>query len=226
MEKNTIVLILCVAICFATFAQSESAFVIDESGTITRFSGQQGGSVVIPAQIDGIQVTAIQASAFVNNQLRAVTIPDSVSSIGRSAFANNSLETINIPDSITSIAEDTFINNQLSYIVIPASVATIGSAAFRNNRLLSVTLPDGVTTIERSAFAVNRLCSVTIPDSVTSIGDMAFWDNPLTSITIGFDVTLSQGRYPSFSFRFDRFYNENGRMAGTYTLNNGQWGMR
>ena len=53
-----------------------------------------------------------------------------------------------------------------------------------------------------------------IGDSVTFIGQYAFQFNSLISIVIGANVELGDG---AFSNGFEIIYNDNGRMAGTYT---------
>ena len=75
----------------------------NKNGTIT-ITGYRGIStdVVIPADIDGIPITEIAASAFVKNfhegysvkddRITSVIIPDSVIIIGNSAFKGNKLK--------------------------------------------------------------------------------------------------------------------------------------
>ena len=160
--------------------------------SITGFTGT-GGAVTIPYLIHGFPVTSIGQSAFENNQLTSVTIPDSVTYIGNWAFRDNQLTTVVIPDSVTSIGDlwggGAFADNQLISVTIPNSVTSIGTAAFRNNQLTTVTIPDSVTYIWNTAFAYNQLISVTIPNSVTDIGSGAFSRNQLTSVTIPDSVT-------------------------------------
>jgi hypothetical protein len=135
----------------------------------------------------------------------------------------------NLP--VTAIGESAFGGKQLTGVTIPDSVTTIGYAAFDGNQLTSVTIPDSVTTIEEQAFYRNQLTSVTIPDSVTTIGGDAFAENQLTSITIGKDVDIGDITHAgsvwfhsgAFNGEFTRYYNDNGKKAGTYTFANGEW---
>ncbi len=148
------------------------------------FENNQLTSVTLPNS-----VTSIGSSAFRNNQLTEVTIPDGVTSIAQSTFSNNQLTSVEIPNSATTIGSNAFDNNQLTSVTIPNSVISIGHSAFRNNQLTEVTIPDGVTSIAQSTFSNNQLTSVEIPNSVTSIGSNAFRYNNLTSVTIPNSVT-------------------------------------
>ncbi|WP_279249090.1 leucine-rich repeat domain-containing protein [Candidatus Marimicrobium litorale] len=61
----------------------------------------------------------------------------SVTTIGDSAFYNNALTSVIIPDSVTTIAADAFRQNLIASVIIPDSVTTIGDDAFYNNALTS-----------------------------------------------------------------------------------------
>ena len=172
-------------------------FTFEDNGssiTITGYTGN-GDAVDIPATINGKPVVSIGDSAFAENRLTSVTIPNSVTTIGKNAFAGNyygtgnRLTSVTIPNSVTTIGDYAFSNNQLTSVTIGNSVTTIGSGAFAANRLTSVTIPNSVTTIGDSAFLRNQLTSVTIGNSVTTIGGSAFAENSLTSVTIPNSVT-------------------------------------
>jgi len=116
-------------------------------------------------------------------------------------------------------------------VIIPARigdvpVTAIGDNAFISRDIESISLPDSIIEIERTAFSGNKLKSITIPNNVIYIGLQAFTGNPLTSITIGNNVELTGGTYTSFPNGFDEYYNDNGKKAGTYVYNNGQWSLR
>ncbi len=189
----------------------------DGTCTITDYTGS-GGTVSIPASLDGLTVITIGDYAFrYCYSLTDVTIPDSVTAIGDGAFyscdiltsvtTGNSVTTIGdyafdncdnltsviISDSVTTIGYKTFGNcGSLTSVIIPNSVTIIGGKAFYTcDSLTSVTIGNSVTTIGDQAFAYCYiLTSVTIPDSVISIGDEAFYDcDSLTTVTIPDSVT-------------------------------------
>ena len=115
------------------------------AATITRYRGNEK-EVAIPAEINGIPVTAIGQYAFNGKMLTGVTIPDTVRTIGDYAFRFNKLESLVIQD----------------------TVKTIGDAAFAFNNLKRLTLPDDVRISESSFNAAFNQDVASIP-GVTSI---------------------------------------------------------
>lgn len=86
--------------------------------------------------------TEILDSAFRGrDEVKSVTIPDSVTSIGNEAFSFNELTEVVIGDSVTSIGSGAFSVNELTEVVIGDSVTSIGSGAFFGNQLTEVVLP-------------------------------------------------------------------------------------
>lgn len=124
--------------------------------------------VEIPSfvEYDGIKysVTRIGEKSFEEcDDLRSVTIPNSVRIIEKEAFCECHLTSVTIPNSVTTIEEMAFCDCQgLTSITIPSSVTSIGSYAF---------------------YWCNGLTSVTIGNSVKSIGDYAFDNCRLTDVT-------------------------------------------
>ena len=149
---------------------------------------------------------------YINGQeMKAVTIPESVKSIGNYAFAGCSgLESIEIPSSVTSINSYAFRDcSGLTSIEIPSSVTSISSTAFygcigltsirvaeENPKYDSRNNCNAIIEASTNTLRVG-INNTIIPESVTSIGDYAFYGSGLTSIEIPSTV-ISIGRY-SFS---------------------------
>ncbi|MGN0855672.1 MAG: leucine-rich repeat domain-containing protein, partial [Kiritimatiellia bacterium] len=166
------------------------------------------GDLLIPAEIDGYQVTGVGECAFEDcEDLTGVTIPDGVASIGDYAFLGCSgLTSVTIPDSVISIGDAAFSASGLTNIVVgagnPAYASVNGLLLSKDGKTLiqgingDVTIPGGVTIIGPDAFwGYDGLTSVTIPDGVISIGVSAFEDcGGLTSVTIP-DSVISIGHY-------------------------------
>jgi len=165
--------------------------------------------IEIPATYNGKAVTKILDNAFSNAQnLKMITIPDSVTSIGNYVFDGcTSLTSVTIPDSVMSIGNSAFSGcTRLTLIFITdleawCNISFYNSASnpmcngarlYLNNWLVTrIEIPDSVTTIKDYVFrGCTSLTSVTIPDSVTSIGNDAFYGcTSLTSVTIPDSVT-------------------------------------
>lgn len=169
MKRIITLMVAFILILSSGFLNVEAAgeFVIDSSGTLTKYNGK-GGNVVIPDT-----VSYIGDSAFRNCEINSVVIPNSVVSIGEYAFENNNLTFVHIPDSVKRIEQHAFIWNKLSTITIPKSVTFIGSRAFACNSLTSVFMEEGIkANIDDSIFGSgtswdnNNIQYITIPKSL------------------------------------------------------------
>lgn len=139
--------------------------------------------------------------------IKAVVIPNSVTSIGKYAFFYcDSLTSITIPNSVTTIGENAFMNCiGLTEVIIPDSVTSIGLRVFTYcDNLISITVDENNPNYSSDSFGVlfNKDKTIlleapgaissayTIPDSVTTIGEWAFyWRTSLASVTIPSSVT-------------------------------------
>ena len=83
MKKPIVLLfVIGLGLSAAVFAQNAASdFTVDAAGIITKYEGWSD-AVLIPAQINGKNVTGIGANAFEKSDLTSVTIPSSVISIG------------------------------------------------------------------------------------------------------------------------------------------------
>ena len=115
-------LALCVSATTPSVVQAatppDSCFNFDSvTGTINDYYDNEANNssnpacpkdVDIASAIGGSPVTSIGNSAFYNNQLTAITIPNSVTSIGSAVFAGNRLSSVSIPSSVTNIGFGAF----------------------------------------------------------------------------------------------------------------------
>lgn len=116
----------------------------DGTCTITGYTGEET-ELVIPAELDGLKVTAIGESAFRDSIiLTSIALPDSVTSIESHAFcSSSSLQSIVLPAHLKSIGEFAFTYcTSLQQIELPASLETIGYDSFGEcDSLQSVSTP-------------------------------------------------------------------------------------
>lgn len=123
-------------------------------------------------------VTSIAEGAFSwLQELRSVTLPNTMESIEYRAFANcTALSGIELPDSLTQMGADIFSGcSSLSSVKLPSGLSVIPYGTFSGTGLTTLELPDTVQEIGPRAYSGCRnLTSVTIPDSVVKLGDDCF----------------------------------------------------
>lgn len=162
------------------------------------------GVVNIPSSLGGYPVTSIGEYAFFRcNDIKSVTIPDSVTSIGYWAFGDCAgLTNVSIPASVEKIAGGAFsgcttIASFFVEVENSAYCSVDGLLLSKDGSILihgvkgDIIVPDTVTTIGEEAFYGRiGLTSIEIPKSVTNIGTSAFcYCYGLEDVTIPDSVT-------------------------------------
>ncbi len=139
--------------------------------------------IVIPSEIDGLPVTSIGDSAFLDcTGLTEINIPEGVTSINNSAFiCCTGLTSITVEKNNPNYADidGVLFNKDFSEIIsYPAG-----------KKETSYNIPNSVTSIGNYSFVrCTGLTSITIPDSVKLIGYSAFKDcKNLTDIKVDAD---------------------------------------
>lgn len=146
LSVKTLCILLAAAMLFGcmptVYAQStqqitEGDFVYSIAGNeaaVTAYTGS-GGTVNVPATVQGYSVTAIAEKAFYKNKtIQNISLPEGICSVGEQAFFDCSqMESIRLPDTLESIGEMAFDNCfALTEVTIPENVRTIGISAFSN----------------------------------------------------------------------------------------------
>ncbi|MCI9448307.1 MAG: leucine-rich repeat domain-containing protein [Lachnospiraceae bacterium] len=151
--------------------EAEYLYRVLEDGTVEldKYNGSEE-NVVVPAQVNGKNVTSIGGSVFFEHgNLASVTLPDSLTKIGSSAF---------------------YECQRLTEITIPAGVTEIGTGAFMNcDNLKSISLPEGLKKLEDRLFSSSGISEIVIPESVECIGSSVFYNCFLDSLRIPANVT-------------------------------------
>ncbi len=152
--------------------------------------------ITIPAEIDGISVTTINARSYNDyvpsyhmSEVEKLVLPDSIVTIGHSAcYGLRKLKEIEIPKAVTSIGHGAFSDcENLKTVTIPENVKTIGVSCFKycDNLQTVEILGNGLKTIKKMAFFNDaKLQSINFPSSLKTIGEQAFHRSGLKTIRI------------------------------------------
>lgn len=167
---------------FAVKAEAASVddltFTLNDDGksySVTDCDTAAEGELVIPGTYNGLPVTNIDSSAFVDCEiLTSITIPYSVTNIEASFGECSNLTSINVDENnpnYSSAGGVLFNKNKTILIRYPVNKINVEN-----------TIPNSVMIIESYAFSgCTKLDSITIPDSVLNIEDDVF--NGCTSLT-------------------------------------------
>lgn len=166
-------------------------FTTDGTAVITGCN-VENENIVIPADIDGVKVTAIGEGAFTNcYYIKTITIPSEVIRIETNAFSecrnlvkydvdskNDYYEAIDgvLYDKVEKKLIAYPAGNSASHYTIIDGTRIIASSAFSYcHNLMKVQMPQGIIEIEPTAFlGCSALAKINLPDSVTIIGKRAF----------------------------------------------------
>ncbi len=171
-----------------TLSSDQTFYKVSGIGTAT------GDDIVIAKYYGGLPVKEIAYSAFNEQALVSIYIPDSVTTIDYYAFQKcYFLENITFPNSLTEISNNAFSECvSLESVVIPDNVITLGDYAFSDcTSLKSVKIGNGVKALGANLFNnCTALKDVTLPASLESIGIGAFSDcSSLVNVSIPNTVT-------------------------------------
>lgn len=202
--------------------KEDLTYKVSEDGAGIIITGYTGGElvVVLPDSIDDLPVTTIDEGAFEGmGNLKAIYIPDSVSTVGFGALKGcQSLSTLRTPVAEVSAypyfgalfgAKSYEVNasavpDALTTLIIGGSVETIPAYSFFDcNSIACISLPKTLKIIEKFAFwGCTELTYLNLSDtSLVAIGDRALtnctglicFDLPATVTTVGSAVVEGCG---------------------------------
>lgn len=137
-------------------------------------------------------LTAVNRTAFYScYKLRDINFSTGLTSIGEMAFAycGENLKQVSIPNSVTDMGEAAFYCcDVLETVYVPASIGSISEQMFnRCYGLKNVNMAEGLTRIEDDAFGeCGSLETLITPNSMLSIGQGVFFNcKALRSVTLG-----------------------------------------
>ncbi|MDD6021825.1 MAG: leucine-rich repeat domain-containing protein [Oscillospiraceae bacterium] len=155
---------------------TDSAFEYTESGgglILTKYTGGEE-NLIVPSNIDGKPVLALEGTFCANISLKNVRISEGVLSVDYMAFWHCvSLESVELPDSLETVGHAAFDKCiSLKKVTVGKNLTYIMPYAFSGCLSLeSFTLPQGLRFIGENAFEnCSGLRNIYIPESVEIIG--------------------------------------------------------
>lgn len=171
----TVFLFLFMCISFQAAAQ-ENEIYYEEYGvwfdsstqTVTKVE-ESVKELNLPEQIDRKKVVKIgEKAAYDHQNLKKVTLPDSVTAIEAQAFAGcENLESVVLSNQIEEIGKEAFIQcKKLKEIKLPDSLKVIHESAFLGcSKLEKVVLPQEIATVGEGAFSYcEHLTEITVSE--------------------------------------------------------------
>ncbi|NLR94312.1 leucine-rich repeat protein [Flammeovirga agarivorans] len=166
------------------YALQDKDVVVNEDGVLVSCSYEDGGAVIIPPILDGVEIKRIGDHSFYYHSLTSVSIPEGVESIGKHAFYSNQLEYLELPESLLKIEDHAFERNKLVTVDLPESLIEIGIQSFYVNDIVHVVLRSQLAKVGDKAFMYNEITEVHINDILTDLGTYVFANNIITEIVL------------------------------------------
>ncbi len=165
------VTVLAASTTTETYTYGDFEYIFLEDGTIEISDcSTEETDLEVPTEIDGVTVTSIGKSAFLNQKFTSIVLPDSIVSIGESAFyACYSLTSITIPESVTAIEARTFYScKKLEEIHLPDGITSIGDMAFYGCAFTEFIIPASVTEIGAGVFTMQSITTIEVESGNTT----------------------------------------------------------
>lgn len=132
-------------------------------------------------------ITGFGNHAFVNCDLREITLPKSTSWVDNDAFSGNvNLSKVTLNEGLVNISDKAFYQTAIDTLNCPSTLRSIRNSAFaRCNNLRQINLNEGLTRIESGALANNKATEIVLPSSLEYCAGGAFSNcNSLVTIEV------------------------------------------
>ena len=173
-------------------------YLYNGEATVMKQTETLSGDITIPETVTynniEYKVVRIAESAFTQQNVTNITLPNSVIELGEGCFSGcTRLKTVTLPKKITKLPNACFVGcYNLESLTLPEGITELGDGCFNIcENIVSITLPKSVTKLGEACFAVcSSLESITLPEGVTEIKDNCFSScSSLKSITLPEGVT-------------------------------------
>ena len=156
---------------------------IAETATVSIWDNEKSQSYY-----DNRPVTRIKASAFAEDDIKKIILPESITSIGYKAFSGcKSLEEIDIPQNLVTIGDQAFSGcENLKGIYLPETLTYVGDYAFsETSSLKNVTVGMiDLTQLGTGALISDGIENITLTETVANIGNRGYMGDMFLSANI------------------------------------------
>lgn len=159
---------------------SADQFLYEElaDGTISIYSylGEYGEDkiVVVPAQIDGKDVTDIHFNLFSNTIFKAVVTGKNIVKIPNEGFCGAEIHKVFINGKTAKIGDSAFMNAKIKEVSFSDSVEEIGLSSFANCKIEMIKIPSTIKSIEDTAFTFSTIKEVYFEGGAVTVCNLAF----------------------------------------------------
>ncbi len=120
-------------------------FIFDKGyRSILKYIGEDKKELVVPSQIEDVEVKRIGESAFEGKNFETVIIEENIDTIKKNAFKNCGIKFLQLPNSIQFVYSGAFENNKLEYLELPNNESFYTGEVFKSNDLKSIKIPSSV----------------------------------------------------------------------------------
>ena len=163
--------------------------VFEDHAELSQYEGDDW-TVEIPAEVEGVPVTAIGERAFANARyLDELNLPEGIEDIGASAFMGSGLYSITLPSTLKHVAPAAFFSmGQLAEFKLRSKSEAVsvkdGVLFSADGKTLitypqgkggTYTVPEGTESLGYGSFAESGIQEVELPEGLVSIGNAAFY---------------------------------------------------
>ncbi len=165
----------------------ENGFAFDEKTQTIVAGNMRDSEVIIPSQINGIDVLYIGAYAFNSDRY-----------VGYTNLVEGNIKKLVIPNTVLGIGDRAFDGQQITDLDLGNSVKKIGWATFNDLDVTKLNLPESLVFIDRNSFSNAQLTELTFSSKLDFIGGSAFASKVLKEVRVPKNADIHKDAFTNF----------------------------
>lgn len=146
------------------------------------------GDLVIPNEINGMEVVSIADYAFKNNQFNSISFPNTLERIGCGAFQNAYIGSVDLSMCINLkyIGLSAFKNCRISDLKLPITEhkLLLEHLVFSKNKISKLDLSDKNVILSHNCFSFNEISDLKLSADIETIPSNCFMNNLISHLDI------------------------------------------